>query len=145
MVPAFLYSLYLTLYKTDTSLRQTLRAGPKGVRLRESWLYLRLTINDYDDDDEDNDNDEDEDDDDNGDDDGDNDDGGGGGNGGINEDNYDNDDDNDKDRLFTFLYFFVIWSRSRALLYGLPSCMSVKTIWKSRCTPLMIRRAISRR
>ena len=79
---------------------------------------MRLTINDYDDDDED---------DDNGDDDGDNN-GGGGGNGGIIEDNYDNDDDNDKDRLFTVLYFSVICSRSRALRYGLPSCMSVRTI-----------------
>ena len=36
LVPAFLYSLYLTLYKTDTSLRRTLSAGPKGVRLRDS-------------------------------------------------------------------------------------------------------------
>ena len=36
LVPAFLYSFYLTLYKTDTSLRWTLSAGPKGVRLRES-------------------------------------------------------------------------------------------------------------
>ena len=36
LVPAFLYSLYLTLYKTDTSLRRTLSAGPKGVRLRRS-------------------------------------------------------------------------------------------------------------
>ena len=27
------------LYKTDTSLRWTLSAGPKGVRLKESWLY----------------------------------------------------------------------------------------------------------
>ena len=105
---------------------------------------MRLTINDYYNDDKDDDNDEDEDYDDNGDDDGDNNDGGGG-NGGINEDNYDNDDDHDKDRLFTCLYFSVIWSRSRALRYGLPSCMSVKTIWKSRCTPLMIRRAMSRR
>ena len=40
MVPAFLYSLYLTLYTTDTSLRRTLSAGPKSVRLRESWLYV---------------------------------------------------------------------------------------------------------
>ena len=39
LVPAFLYSLYLTLYKTDISLRRTLTAGPKGVRLRGSWLY----------------------------------------------------------------------------------------------------------
>ena len=30
-------------------------------------------------------------------------------------------------RLFTVLYFSVRWSRSRALRYGLPSCMSVKT------------------
>ena len=36
LVPAFLYSLYLTLYKMDTSLRRTFIAGPKGVRLRES-------------------------------------------------------------------------------------------------------------
>ena len=35
MVPAFAYSLYLTLYKTDISLRRTLSAGPKGVRLGE--------------------------------------------------------------------------------------------------------------
>ena len=39
MVPAFVYSLYLTLCKTDISLRWTLIAGPKGVRLGESWLY----------------------------------------------------------------------------------------------------------
>ena len=36
LVPAFLYSLYLTLYKTDISLRRTLTAGPKGVPLRGS-------------------------------------------------------------------------------------------------------------
>ena len=29
----------LTLYKMDTSVRRTLSAGPKGVCLRESWLY----------------------------------------------------------------------------------------------------------
>ena len=40
LVPAFLYSLYLTLYKTETSLRRTLSAGPKGVRLREGWPYF---------------------------------------------------------------------------------------------------------
>ena len=40
LVPAFVYSLYLTLYKTDISLRWTLNAGPKGVRLEESWLYI---------------------------------------------------------------------------------------------------------
>ena len=39
LVPAFLYSLYLTLYKMDISLRQTLIASPKDVRLRLSWLY----------------------------------------------------------------------------------------------------------
>ena len=43
LVPAFLYSFYLTLYKKDTSLRRTLSAGPKGVRLRESWLYNLLS------------------------------------------------------------------------------------------------------
>ena len=37
------YSLYLTLYKKDISLRRTLRAGPKGVRLGESWLYNNIT------------------------------------------------------------------------------------------------------
>ena len=36
LVPAFLHSLYLTLYKTSISLRRTLTAGPKGVRLRGS-------------------------------------------------------------------------------------------------------------
>ena len=36
LVPAFLYSFYLTLYKTDISLRRTLSAGPKGVRLGKS-------------------------------------------------------------------------------------------------------------
>ena len=40
MVPAFLYSLYLPLYKMDISLRQTHTAGPQGVCLRKSWLYL---------------------------------------------------------------------------------------------------------
>ena len=39
LVPAFLYSLYLTLYKMDNFLRRTLSAGPKGVCLRESGLY----------------------------------------------------------------------------------------------------------
>ena len=42
LVPAFLYSLYLTLYKTDTSLRRTLSTGSKGGRLRESWLYTLI-------------------------------------------------------------------------------------------------------
>ena len=36
LVPAFLYSPYLTLYKTDFSLRRAHSTGPKGVRLRES-------------------------------------------------------------------------------------------------------------
>ena len=36
LVPAFSYSLYLTLYKTDISLRRTLSSGLKGVRLGES-------------------------------------------------------------------------------------------------------------
>ena len=48
MVPAFHYSLYLTLYKTDISLRRTLTAGPKGVLLRGSWLYTdpkKLIVN----------------------------------------------------------------------------------------------------
>ena len=40
MVPAFLCSLYLTFYKTDISLWRTTSAGPKGVRLKESQLYL---------------------------------------------------------------------------------------------------------
>ena len=44
MVPAFLCSLYLTFYMTDSSLRQTLTAGPKGVRLRESWLYILKSL-----------------------------------------------------------------------------------------------------
>ena len=35
LVPAFAYSLYLTLYKTDISLRRTLSAGPKGVPVGE--------------------------------------------------------------------------------------------------------------
>ena len=44
MVPAFLCSLYLTFYKTDISLRRTASAGPKGVRLRESWLYFCCSL-----------------------------------------------------------------------------------------------------
>ena len=41
LVPAFLYSLYLTLYKKDTSIqdRHLNSAGPKGVCLIRSWLY----------------------------------------------------------------------------------------------------------
>ena len=41
MVPAFLYSINLTLYKTDITLRWTLCAATKGVRLRENLLYFR--------------------------------------------------------------------------------------------------------
>ena len=37
---AFLYSFYLTLYKTDTSLRWTPSAGPKGVHLRVDCTCL---------------------------------------------------------------------------------------------------------
>ena len=37
--PAFLYSLYLTLYKTDTYV------GPKGVSLREAWLLTLQSCN----------------------------------------------------------------------------------------------------
>ena len=33
----------LTFYKTDTSLRRTLSASPKGVHLGESWLYNNIT------------------------------------------------------------------------------------------------------
>ena len=36
LVPAFLLSFFLPLHKMDTSLRWTLSAGPKGLRLRES-------------------------------------------------------------------------------------------------------------
>lgn len=39
-VPAILYSRYLTLYKTDITLRPTFSADPDGVRLREGWLLL---------------------------------------------------------------------------------------------------------
>ena len=48
-----------------------------------------------------------------------------------------------QDRLLTVPYFPATSSRSSALRYGLPSCMSVKT--KSRRPPLTVRRAISRR
>ena len=47
MVPAFLFSLYLTLYKTNTSLRRTLSAGPKGVRLRESCVCSFFDNSEY--------------------------------------------------------------------------------------------------
>ena len=42
--PCLCLSLYFTLYKTDISLRRTLSAGPKGVRLGESWLYTVLIL-----------------------------------------------------------------------------------------------------
>ena len=32
------------LYKPDTSLGRTAEAGPDGVRLKESWLYLRYFV-----------------------------------------------------------------------------------------------------
>ena len=51
-------------------------------------------------------------------------------------------------KLFTVLYFSASSSRSSALRYGLPSCMSVKPpryIWKSRSPQLTVRRAKSRR
>ena len=41
MVPPFLYFLYLTLCKTDIALRRTHTAGPQGVLLRKSWLYMQ--------------------------------------------------------------------------------------------------------
>ena len=37
--PSFPILPFLTLYKTDTTLRQPLRVGTKGVHLKESWLY----------------------------------------------------------------------------------------------------------
>ena len=37
----------LSLYKTDTSLRRTVEAGPEGVRLREVSLYNRYNIESY--------------------------------------------------------------------------------------------------
>ena len=40
LVLSFLWSLYLTVYKTGISLRQTLSARPKGVPLRKSWLVF---------------------------------------------------------------------------------------------------------
>ena len=43
LVPAFLYSLYLFLYETDTSLRQKLSAGPKDVLLRERLDRMYIT------------------------------------------------------------------------------------------------------
>ena len=48
MVPAFPYCLYLTLYKTDISLRRTLTVGPKGVGLRGSWLVFLMLRNNAD-------------------------------------------------------------------------------------------------
>ena len=40
-VPAFLYLLFLTHYKMDISLRQTLIACPRGVHFRDSWLVYK--------------------------------------------------------------------------------------------------------
>ena len=40
-VLAFLYLLYLTHYKMNISLRQTLIACPKGVHFRDSWLVYK--------------------------------------------------------------------------------------------------------
>ena len=48
---------------------------------------------------------------------------------------------NSQFRPFTVLYFSVRSSRSRALRYGLPSCMSVKKIKKA----VTVRRSISKR
>ena len=42
LVPAFLYSLNLTLNKVDIALRPTLSRRPKGIHLREGWLYCSL-------------------------------------------------------------------------------------------------------
>ena len=41
--PALLYSPYLFLYKTDTSLRQKLSAGPKDILLRERLDCMYIT------------------------------------------------------------------------------------------------------
>ena len=35
-----------TVYKPDISIRRTVRAGPEGVCLRESWLYIYYLISD---------------------------------------------------------------------------------------------------
>ena len=44
MVHVFAYSLYLSLYKTDISLRRTLSAGPKGVRWeRVDCIYFQCS------------------------------------------------------------------------------------------------------
>ena len=42
--PAFLYSLYLTLYKTDITFRQTLCAIPKGVHLKPGSHNIMLPM-----------------------------------------------------------------------------------------------------
>ena len=34
----------MTVYKPDISIRRTVRAGPEGVCLRESWLYIYYLI-----------------------------------------------------------------------------------------------------
>ena len=49
-LPFFAPSIWLSLltfYKTDISLRRTASAGPKGVRLRESWLHPMRKYNGY--------------------------------------------------------------------------------------------------
>jgi len=41
LVPLYIHLICnQTLYKVDTSLRQTARAGPDGVQLRQSSLYI---------------------------------------------------------------------------------------------------------
>ena len=44
-VPAFLYSLYLTLHKTDIALRHIYSASPKGVLLRSCYTGRFATTN----------------------------------------------------------------------------------------------------
>ena len=43
MVPAFLYYLFLALYKTEISLRQTLSGGPKEGLRRQLTVLLVCT------------------------------------------------------------------------------------------------------
>ena len=43
-IPAFFYSIYLTLYKRDTSLRQTLRAHPATMTTPNQAAYFRYTV-----------------------------------------------------------------------------------------------------
>ena len=42
--PCLSLPLFLTLDKTDISLRWTLTTGSKGVHLRESWLYSQTLL-----------------------------------------------------------------------------------------------------